>query len=79
MDPSVLLTGLSKYLANQPADEVLRRTVRYLKAVADEVPRIVFRERHEDAYPAEFLIIRLGPEDSREVRIDYLGYFIELK
>lgn len=79
MESSELLTGLSKYLAEQPADEVLQRTVRYLKAVADEVPRIVFREVHEDAYPEEFLVIHLGPEDSRELRIEYRGYRIELK
>lgn len=79
MDPKTLLTGLSKYLADRPADELLQRVNWYMKATLQDLPRVVFRERHEDAYPDEFFVIKLGPIDSGEVRIEYRGYFTELK
>lgn len=73
------LNGLANYLANCPADDVLRRVLIYCKAHLTTMPRIVFRESYTTSYPPDCMVIGLGPVDSGEVHLTFGGFYVELR
>ncbi len=75
----LFLNGLSNYLANCPADDVLRRVLIYCKAHLTKMPPIIFRESYDISYPHDCMVIGLGPIGSGEVHLTFGGFYVELR